>query len=934
MGEKMLVSPHGLQKRLLLSTTILATFALQGAQAQEQETVESLEPVEEVVVTGTFIPDEKRATSEISNVLDAEDFTRTGDSLAVDALKRVTGLSVVDGKFIFVRGLGTRYSNTLFDGSNFPSPEPLTRTVPLDLFPVSVLDGTLVQKTWSPQFPAQFGGGLVELRSKGIPDERFFTVSIGTGFNSVSTFEDGLLTANGDLNVLGIDGSFRSPGALPDPLDDGFEFAQLPSAGTSSIFTIVNGVQTDLVVDGLTVDPSQTALFAFDSLTPAEQEAAAEDLPATFTPDSEPLAPDFDLTLTYGDRFEFGNGSALGILALIDYGSQQRSENGQRNRFGSNNSIITESSVEACVDANFSPDQAQFCGVNQTQWEIALNGYLSLGYEINQDHSLSYSTLLLRQTTQNAVQEGGVFSEFAGVETRIDWIERQVWYQQVKGDHYLNFFEKLPFAAAPLEAHWRFAYAEIDREVPNRRVTTYAQAPSGFVLRREVNLDNFTQFLDLSQEDIQGGVDFVAPINLFKRPVDLKFGFDRLDQDRRTGGTRFFLNSNQTSGVDFSLFPELIFTPDNIAQDVFGAISFQPLFDFSDYTQVEFENLAAYFVADAQIFDTLRISAGFRWESSEQTSSGLVGADDISFLILLDGFEGITNGDFFSSTIDENFLLPAASLTWEFTDNWQLRLAYSETLTRPDLREFSAAQFIDPATNDLIQGNPALVNTRLTNYDARFEYYFGEADSLSFAGFYKQIDDPIERAFFIFGNNPTFGFLNGGSGEIVGAEVELEIDVPLRNWINVDFLANKDFYFIGNFTYSQSNVDVSASNLSGQLTNQVRRLQGQSDYLANVQFGYRDYESGELLTILLNFTSNRITDVGALGAQDVFEEVPILLDFNFQKEFDVASVPLTFKLRATNLLNDDRFFRQGDEEFVFGQFELGRSFSLSLTAEF
>ena len=82
--------------------------------------------VEELVVSGIFIPDEKRSTSEISNILDTTQMSEAGDSNIADSLKRVTGLSLFKGKYVYVRGLGDRYSTALLDGSSIASPEPLS----------------------------------------------------------------------------------------------------------------------------------------------------------------------------------------------------------------------------------------------------------------------------------------------------------------------------------------------------------------------------------------------------------------------------------------------------------------------------------------------------------------------------------------------------------------------------------------------------------------------------------------------------------------------------------------------------------------------------------------------------------------------------------------------------------------------------------------
>jgi len=193
---------------VLMGTTALAVSGVALAQDTGPEIAD------EIVVRGINIPDEKRATSEISAVIDRESFVRTGDSDIAGALARVAGLSISEGKFVIVRGLNERYSSVTLDGSPLPSPEPLQRVVPLDLIPTSFLEGSLVQKTYSPQYSAEFGGGLVELRTRSIPDENYFSLSLSTGINTVTNAQDGLTYDGGDLDWLGFDDGTRS---IPPP---------------------------------------------------------------------------------------------------------------------------------------------------------------------------------------------------------------------------------------------------------------------------------------------------------------------------------------------------------------------------------------------------------------------------------------------------------------------------------------------------------------------------------------------------------------------------------------------------------------------------------------------------------------------------------------------------------------------------------------------
>ena len=142
--------------------------------SQEEPEPEAEErTLQTVVVRGVFIPEPQRQTSQVASFLSAEDRTRQGDANAALALTRLSGLSVVDGQFAYVRGLGDRYSVALLNGAPLPSPEPLRRTVPLDLFPSSMLDGAAVQKTFSANYPGEFGGGLIDLKTVRQPAEDF-----------------------------------------------------------------------------------------------------------------------------------------------------------------------------------------------------------------------------------------------------------------------------------------------------------------------------------------------------------------------------------------------------------------------------------------------------------------------------------------------------------------------------------------------------------------------------------------------------------------------------------------------------------------------------------------------------------------------------------------------------------------------------------------
>ena len=215
---------------VLLATSAMIAPGLAFAQTEtaptQQTPAEQAEPatVDEIVVLGRYIPEPNRESSEVAAFLTSEDLERTGDSNAAAALTRVTGLSIVEGRFIYVRGLGERYSSALLNGSPLPSPEPLQRVVPLDLFPSSILDGVTVQKTYSPNFPGEFGGGVIDLHTIDAPADPFFTMKLSLGGNTESTGKENLIYYGSRTDFTGFDDDTREvPGQIAIAFDTGLQ---------------------------------------------------------------------------------------------------------------------------------------------------------------------------------------------------------------------------------------------------------------------------------------------------------------------------------------------------------------------------------------------------------------------------------------------------------------------------------------------------------------------------------------------------------------------------------------------------------------------------------------------------------------------------------------------------------------------------------------
>ena len=175
-----------------------------------------------IVVTGRRNRDPSRSSSQVLSVLSTEQIARTGEGDIAGALTRVTGLSVVGNGYVYVRGLGDRYSLALLNGSPLPSPEPLRRVVPLDIFPTGVIASSLVQKSYSVNYPGEFGGGVINLTTKAVPRESFLTIGGGGSYDSETTGQLGYSYYGAKSDWTGFDnGSRVVPPALQAFIDSG-----------------------------------------------------------------------------------------------------------------------------------------------------------------------------------------------------------------------------------------------------------------------------------------------------------------------------------------------------------------------------------------------------------------------------------------------------------------------------------------------------------------------------------------------------------------------------------------------------------------------------------------------------------------------------------------------------------------------------------------
>ncbi len=864
---------------ILLATTMLVTPFTANAQQQPTASAAPVEQPEldlpaitdEIIVRGRNIPQPQRATSQVASFLAKEDLARTGDTNAALALTRLSGLSVIGGRFAYVRGLGDRYSAARLNGSPLPSPEPLRRTVPLDLFPSNVLEGATVQKTYSPNYPGEFGGGIIDLQTLRRPDAPFLNAKIGVGMNTVSTASDGIFVNGGGLDFLGYDDGLRS---IPDPL------ASIIASGTP-----------------------------LNSLTDTEIEFAGESLVSSplSVIQRGTLGPNFEGSIDGGTSFEIGDGLTLSLIGVAGYKQDWKTEESKR-----------QIAVGDVVGIDFD--------TIETSLDVTVNSLGSATLEWDQ-HLLQGTILYIHSTTKQAQIDDGFDFNAPGTTMVLDesnsFLERQLGMGQLVGEHTIS---------DQFEFKWRGAFARSTRDSPYEQSLRRIKDASGTPLYSQANNRNVI-FSELVDDNLSGGADLTwfAPLP-GARDADISIGYEYSATDRVYDFFAFRFAGGNSLPLDVqSARPDFLFSPDNIDPSRFVLIETSTSTDSYDG---ELTTHAGYVQIDAELIPTVRTTVGLRYETADQN------------VITSDRFGNLGLG----SSLSNDYFLPSATVTWNFTDNMQFRLGYSHTIGRPQFRELAPSLFFDPDTDRSYRGNRFLVDSEFRNYDARYEYYLGRNQFITVAGFYKTIDKPIEEIQF---ETSTFvfdtTFINSPKATLYGGEFEYRtrFAIPWNDWFD-----RRDWLFSVNYTYTKSEIqakpgdtvvdpfatartelDATLFNLDGA------PLQGTPEHIVNAQFGWEDED--DQLTLLLGWVDERILQRGSPtavgGLPDIIEKPGIQLDVNFRHDIVMFGTNFSIGLSARNLLGEkhEEFQRSpvlGRTEF--NTYERGRSLSASVTAKF
>ena len=683
------------------------------------------------IVGGTATAlEERQESSTVSDILGAEQMSKSGDSDAASALKRVTGLTVIGGKYVYVRGLGDRYSATLLNGSSLPSPEPEKRVVPLDIFPTSLVEQVVIQKTFSPDRPAEFGGGVVEVQTRNIPEKPVLNLGVSGSYVAGTSFEEGLSGPVGPTDWLGLGTAYR---ALPAGIAEASAEEPLKSQG----------------------------MFTEGGYTAEELEAFGELIPARWGLSTREVPPDFGLTLNAGGRVPAGDFS-LGALFGGVYNNGWDIEKGVRSNFASSSDGLVESKRTT---------------FENTENTVRVGAALALGIEYDERFSLRSTTLLNRSSTASALS--WLADDPAGasdtLSERSSWVEQQLLFEQVAAS--------LDFEVVKLEG--RVATSVATREEPDRREWTYNLAEDGSYVLSQRGSWNDIQYLALEDTLLDGGLDVTVPFTLFAEEATVKVGGQRATRARESGTRRFAFALKGTDGIDLAAPIEDVMVAENIGKESDDDTGYMQLeentINSDDYSAGQ-EIYAAYALGEAGYGPRLRVLGGARFERSVQTVTTFEQFDTSKEPVVAE----LGSSDWLpAATV--TYAVGGAGRE----DDMLVRVGYGRTLSRPEFRELTEVQYYDYRSGRTLYGNPDLHRAVIENIDARWEWYPREGESVSAGVFFKYFDHPIESVVAVSAVSGSVGtFANATSATNLGAELDARQRLDIAaDWLRDVYLS-------------------------------------------------------------------------------------------------------------------------------------------------
>ena len=864
------------------SLTVTDVVITEGKDAElHVKMTEDSQTLEEVVVTAKEIRNTETALLAIQRkalgVLDgvsAQSIKRTGDSDVGAAIKRVTGVSVEGGKHVIVRGLGDRYSKTILNGMDVPGLDPDKNSVQLDLFPTNLVDNIIVYKSFTPELPGDFTGGMVNVITKDFPDAKTMAFSVGGTYNPDMHFNDQFLTyEGGSTDFLGFDDNTR---ALRIPVS----------------FDIPNVSQNDPILTELTTafNPIMSSMKKKNGMNYSLSGSHGNQINLSKFDVGYTVSANYKNETAFYDNVQFNTYFKDPVLA--------------------NNELLRDVAVSGQL------------GESSILWST------QAGVAVKTDkHKISLSGL----RSQNGISKAAFFNqerfEFGQAileKHNLEYTERSVTNFLLAGKHRIG--------DGNFEINWKLSPSFSNMSEPDIRLTAYETTNEIYELNPSTGGGVSRTWRSMDESSYSGNLDLTYKfIGIKGLDSKIKAGFAGTIKERDFEILGYNFPVHQRGLVDFSGNPnelfteEMVWTPEN-NMGTYVLFNFEPSKSYNARQNI----LAGYVMNELPLSKKLKLVYGARVEKVDNWYTGRRQNVNNPETDLYQDRKVLEELDILPAA---NMVYTIK----EDADNGKtmnLRASFTRTLARPSFKEKSIAQIEDRITGRTFIGNIDLEETKVNNVDARWEYFLPKGQIVSVSSFYKSFTNPIELTAYNATSPDNFTPRNVGNATLMGLEFEVRknlsfITTKLDRFsisVNTTIVDSKvnmtEEEFAGRQIAARENETIE----------NTRDMVGQSPYLINAGLNYIDRERGWESALSFNTQGKRLSILGIGQVPDVYEKSFDSLNFKLSKRFG-KDRHWKASFGIGNILGAEktRIYQSFEaEDQLFELFQPGRTFSFGI----
>ncbi len=834
--------------------------------------------LQDVVVTAKAVKNSENAvltmqkqSSITFDAITADQFAKNSDSDAASALKRVTGVTIASGKYVYVRGLGDRYSKSILNGSEIPGLDPNKNSVQLDLFPTNLIDNIIVYKTFTPDLPGNFTGGLVDINTKDFPVRFNMQVSASAGYNSQVTFNNNFLTAEtSSTDFLGFDNGKRS---LPAVVSK-YEPSDFPAPYIGNQ----------------------------DALTKVSKAFSTSFGPQSATPPTD-----------HGFNFSVGNqvnlfGKPFGFVAGLSYSRKFLDYiNGVQNIFEG------ISQGQTTLDRDILTASRE----HKSERNTLLGALVNTSYKLNNNNKIGVTLIANHSGTGEARYQEGYRLDYAPdssvhIQNRaLAWTERSFYNGQLRGEHQLALLGGMNIQWASSNTVSKLYQPDVRLVRNNFSIA----ANSTDTLFNFGNNDRPSRYYrDMQQFTSSSKIDLSIPI----KDGTLKKGKFKFGGEFTYKTRDFHENLYDYSIQNAGNFYESGNISDFFVPSLLGYVNgnlenFLQYYSYPDNNYTACQRLyAGYAMVDMHLFPKVKVTTGVRFEKT--------------FMFLRSASD--TTG-----TINTNDFLPSLAATYEINDNTNLRASVTRTLARPSFREFAPLATFDFLGGYIQNGNASLKRTLINNYDLRLEQYPSPGAYFGLSLFYKKFLNPIENAQLpqAGGSGSQFQYVNAKKSQLYGAEFELRKNLGDFFSILDNFKINTNLTYVYSYV-NVTNEEYQAISAWDKSPDKTRPMFNLSPYVVNASLTYASANNAWESAIGFNVSGKRLI-VYQVDLPSIYLQPRPELNFTIKKQlFNKMDVRFSAENLLNSPYAEQ--IGLANKVYYTTKYTTGRKFSVSLKYNF